>query len=27
VLREAGLEEAEIARLLQAGVIAQGKPA
>jgi crotonobetainyl-CoA:carnitine CoA-transferase CaiB-like acyl-CoA transferase len=26
VLREAGLEEAEIARLLQAGVIAQGKP-
>lgn len=27
VLREAGLEETEIARLLQAGVIAQGKPA
>jgi crotonobetainyl-CoA:carnitine CoA-transferase CaiB-like acyl-CoA transferase len=27
VLREAGLEEAEIARLLLAGVIAQGKPA
>jgi formyl-CoA transferase len=26
VLREAGLEATEIARLLQAGVIAQGKP-
>ena len=26
VLREAGVDEAEIARLLQAGVIAQGKP-
>jgi crotonobetainyl-CoA:carnitine CoA-transferase CaiB-like acyl-CoA transferase len=27
VLREAGLDEAELARLLQDGVITQGKPA
>ena len=27
VLRGAGLDEADLARLLQSGVIAQGKPA